>query len=132
MAKKGYIEGFYGKLMKPKDRELLLNTLSDLRMNFYVYGPKEDKFHRNNWEDLYPDLILQELSTLKSFASEKGIRFYMALSPNIGMDRTRGLKLKKLEMKISQFLDVGVEDFAIFFDDIDNERDKKKSHRSIR
>ena len=42
MLKKGYIEGFYGRLMSLNDRTILLNKLSELSMDFYVYGPKED------------------------------------------------------------------------------------------
>ena len=50
MLKKGYIEGFYGRLMSLNDRTILLKKLSELSMDFYVYGPKEDPYHRSKWQ----------------------------------------------------------------------------------
>ena len=54
MLKKGYIEGFYGRFMSMNDRTILLKKLSELSMDFYIYGPKEDPYHRSNWTSIYP------------------------------------------------------------------------------
>ena len=83
MLKKGYIEGFYGRLMSQQDRNLILNSLAELSMDFYLYGPKEDPFHRSNWSSIYPKDKVEELENFRLQGEKLGIRTYMALSPLI-------------------------------------------------
>ena len=71
MLKKGYIEGFYGRLLDWQGRSMLLDTLSELSMDFYIYGPKEDRFLRKDWQILYPKEILEDL---KNEVSQNRIR----------------------------------------------------------
>ena len=122
MLKKGYIEGFYGRLMSQQDRNLILNSLAELSMDFYLYGPKEDPFHRSNWSSLYPKDKVEELENFRLQGEKLGIRTYMALSPLISPkdDLKRGID--KILNKIKQFKDLGFKDFAIFFDDINFEK----------
>ena len=122
MLKKGYIEGFYGRLMSQQDRNLILNSLAELSMDFYLYGPKEDPFHRSSWSSLYPKDKVEELENFRLQGEKLGIRTYMALSPLISPkdDLKRGID--KILNKIKQFKDLGFKDFAIFFDDISFEK----------
>ena len=122
MLKKGYIEGFYGRLMSQQDRNLILNSLAELSMDFYLYGPKEDPFHRSSWSSLYPKDKVEELENFRLKGEKLGIRTYMALSPLISPkdDLKRGID--KILNKIKQFKDLGFKDFAIFFDDISFEK----------
>ena len=122
MLKKGYIEGFYGRLMSQQDRNLILNSLAQLSIDFYLYGPKEDPFHRSNWSSLYPKDKVEELENFRLQGEKLGIRTYMALSPLISPkdDLKRGID--KILNKIKQFKDLGFKDFAIFFDDINFEK----------
>jgi len=122
MLKKGYIEGFYGRLMSQQDRNLILNSLAELSMDFYLYGPKEDPFHRSSWSSLYPKDKVEELENFRLKGEKLGIRTYMALSPLISPkdDLKRGID--KVLNKIKQFKDLGFKDFAIFFDDISFEK----------
>ena len=46
---KGYIEGYYGKLLSWKERNEVLDVLAKNNMNFYFYCPKEDINHRLKW-----------------------------------------------------------------------------------
>ena len=39
---RGYIEGYYGKLLSFEDRHKLLVCLENLSMDSYLYAPKED------------------------------------------------------------------------------------------
>ena len=50
---KGYIEGFYGKLLSWDNRIKILEALSKNKMNFYFYCPKEDIHNRKNWKINY-------------------------------------------------------------------------------
>ena len=74
MFLKGYLEGYYGRLMSWEDRLIILQMLSKLEMNLYIYGPKEDPYHRIKWSTPYPDHELQELRDFKEESSKFGIK----------------------------------------------------------
>ena len=46
---RGYIEGYYGRLLSWPERHDLLGTMHNLGMNAYLYAPKEDACHRIRW-----------------------------------------------------------------------------------
>ena len=46
---KGYIEGYYGRLFSQDERAKVINHMGKLKMDFYLYGPKEDLYHRIEW-----------------------------------------------------------------------------------
>ena len=133
MLNKGYIEGFYGRLMSLQDRTLILNKLSELSMDFYIYGPKEDPFHRSSWSSIYPEDKTEDLQKFKEIGEKLGIRTYMALSPLISPKDNLKEGIKSIDKKIKQFKDIGFKDFAIFFDDVDFERNEilAKTHSDI-
>ena len=63
---KGYIEGYYGRFFSEHERCKVLNHMGKLNMDFYLYGPKEDPFHRVSWEKPYPvskEKILKVMAT---------------------------------------------------------------------
>ena len=122
MIIKGYIEGYYGRLMSWEDRSFLLKTLSKLSMDFYIYGPKEDPFHRSDWSTPYPDDTLIKFQSFRQEASTLGVRPYFALSPGLPSGKNKQAEHKALKEKIKQLVNVGFDDFAIFFDDLDSER----------
>ena len=133
MLNKGYIEGFYGRLMSLQDRTLILNKLSELSMDFYIYGPKEDPFHRSSWSSIYPEDKTEDLQKFKEIGEKLGIKTYMALSPLISPKDNLKEGIKSIDKKIKQFKDIGFKDFAIFFDDVDFERNEilAKTHSDI-
>ncbi len=82
---KGYIEGYYGRFFSEQDRCKVLDHMGKLNMDFYLYGPKEDSFHRVNWEKPYPD---SEIKTLKSFirdSKKNSVTPVFALSPGMNI-----------------------------------------------
>ena len=48
----GYIEGFYGQLLKWPERHLIIKKLANCKFNTYFYCPKEDINHRLNWKQI--------------------------------------------------------------------------------
>ena len=52
-------------------------------MNMYMYAPKDDYKHRQNWRELYTSRELIELRELTEEASRRQIRFVYALSPGL-------------------------------------------------
>ena len=43
---RGIVEGFYGKPWDFEDRMDLLRYFGKLKLNTYIYGPKDDPYHR--------------------------------------------------------------------------------------
>lgn len=129
----GYLEAYYGRLLSWEERSSLLSTLSQLEMNLYIYGPKEDPYHRIDWAELYPDNELQNFKNFRKEAFELGISPYFSLSPGLTYGQDEKLDLDRLKRKYSQLQSVGFTDFAIFFDDIESERNENlgRQHGSI-
>ena len=124
MILKGYLEGYYGRLLSWNDRSMLLEKLSALGMDFYIYGPKEDPYHRIKWSESYPDETLNYFKTFHNKALKEGIRPYFSLSPGLTYGKNKENDLKNIIAKIKQLKDIGFTDFAIFFDDINFEKNR--------
>lgn len=66
-------------------------------MNTYVYAPKDDPLHRNNWRGLYTeDQIENEIKPQAEAGNKSKVRFVYALAPfhNDGEARGQALPLR--------------------------------------
>ena len=50
-AQRGVIEGFYGNPWSDADRKSQFDFYGRNKLNIYVYGPKDDPYHRTQWRD---------------------------------------------------------------------------------
>ena len=121
---KGYIEGYYGRLFSQEERSLLLRHMGKLKMDFYLYGPKEDPYHRVLWEKPYPSKYEKVLEDFVKQSKKNKIRPVFAISPGLKGNKSTAHYRKFLAIKIKQAKRLGFEEFAIFFDDIDHKRDE--------
>ena len=130
---KGYIEGYYGRLFSKDSREKLINHMGSLKMDFYLYGPKEDLYHRIEWQKTYPVEQQKILRALTSQCKKNKIRPIFAISPGLKSSQASLSDKRNLISKIKQAKKLGFEEFAIFFDDIEHKRDQDlaKSHIEI-
>ena len=80
---KGYIEGYYGKLLTWNERMEILDVLSKNNMNFYFYCPKEDVNQRFKWKEKYTSKWLKNFSKFNKHASEKNINVIVGISPGL-------------------------------------------------
>jgi len=117
----GVVEGFYGKTYSFYERCDLIKFLSDLKLNTYVYGPKSDPYHREEYYKLYPPAQIKEFETLNNLAQEYRIRFNYALSPGPEPE------IKSILKKIKSMMKIGIENYSIFYDDIKIKLDKKSA-----
>ena len=81
LEKRGVIEGFYGIPWSFEERMSMIEFLSAIGMNQYVYAPKDDPYHNIKWREAYPDDKLAEISKLESLSEKKGIDFVWAIHP---------------------------------------------------
>ncbi len=117
VAWRGVVEGFYGTPWSHSARLSQLDFYGKHKMNVYIYGPKDDPYHRDHWRDPYPEAEGRLISELAEHARQQGVNFYWAIHPGVDIKWTtqdRDALVHKLEL----MYDLGVRAFAVFFDDI--------------
>jgi hyaluronoglucosaminidase len=114
---RGVIEGFYGPPYTFEQRRDLVRFLPRAGLNAYVYAPKLDPLHREDWRDPYPQEFLDHFRELASIGSESGVAFAYALAPGQSFDPAIG-DTERVREKLRSLFDVGVRHFCLFFDDI--------------
>ena len=124
VADRGLVEGYYGNPYSDADRKSLLEFFGRMKMNVYIYGPKDDPYHRGKWREDYPADTAQMLSDLAATAAKHKVRFVWAMHPGKDIqwtDADRKASINKLEKMYA----LGVRAFAIFFDDIEGAEQRK-------
>lgn len=115
----GVVEGFYGKPWTFEQRHDLFRTLRQMRLNSFMYAPKDDGKHRAKWRQLYNEAEAQELRSLIEEAKLNGIDFYYSLAPGLDMVYSDQEEIDCLTNKFDQLVELGCQSFAILFDDIE-------------
>lgn len=124
----GVVEGFYGKPWSFDQRKDLFKQLKDLKLNSFMYAPKDDLKHRAKWRQLYSETEASALRDLIQEAKSHNIEFYYSLAPGLDMVYSDPGEMETMKQKFDQLVALGCESFAILFDDIEpimNERDAK-------
>lgn len=115
---RGVVEGFYGTPWSHQARLSQLEFYGKNKMNTYIYGPKNDPYHRApKWRQPYPKKEAAQLQELVTVAQSNEVNFIWAIHP--GQDikwnhQDRDMLLAKFE----KMYQLGVRSFAVFFDDI--------------
>jgi len=126
---KGIVEGFYGRPWTHEERLDMTAFMSEIGMNAYMYAPKDDPYHRENWRNPYPSKKLDCLRELASHAASHGVSFVFAVSPGMSIRYSDKRDLDAFMQKLKSLYGAGVRDFAILYDDIpdalSNEEDRK-------
>ena len=114
---RGTVEGFYGTPWSHEARKSQLEFYGRNKMNVYIYGPKDDPWHRDKWREAYPEAEANRIAELVNVAKANGVNFYWAIHPGVDIkwnDEDRDYLMAKLEIMYQ----LGVRSFAVFFDDI--------------
>lgn len=117
-AERGYIEGFYGSPWSFENRCEMLRMMSFYGMNTHYYAPKDDPYHRDKWDELYPEKELYELAKLLEICNENFVDFYFCIAPGLSMKYSSEDDFGKLTCKAEQLYSVGVRNFGLLLDDI--------------
>lgn len=120
---RGVIEGFYGNPWSHEDRLRQFDFYGKQKMNTYVYGPKDDPYHRKHWREPYPEDEAAKLKELVECARKNKVQFVWAVHP--GGDIQWNLEDSMAVCnKLEAMYKLGVRSFAVFFDDISGEGSK--------
>ena len=115
----GVAEGFYGKPWSLAQRRRLFSWMQSWGLDTYLYAPKDDLKHRMRWRELYDAIEATDLKNLINDCRARGIKFIYALAPGLDFNRANPQDAPALFAKAKQLLDLGCEDFAILYDDLD-------------
>lgn len=125
---RGVVEGFYGEAWTFEQREDLMDFCRVHNLNAYIYAPKDDLYHRSKWRESYPLETMDALKDLVTVSKAHGVRFIFAVSPGLDLNY-KGSKgeadFNSMMKKLEAMYQIGVRDFAIFFDDL---KDDKGNH----
>lgn len=113
----GIIEGFYGVPWSWEARAHNVRFLAPHGYRSYMYAPKGDPFLRLRWKEDHPEDITQGLRQLRSVCRDAGVRFGCGISPVLRNGFDTG-EQDALGRKIDFLDDVGIDDFALLFDDM--------------
>jgi hyaluronoglucosaminidase len=115
---KGALEGFYGVYYTFEERTELLQFLGQQGYNLYIYGPKNDRQHRNRWREPYPDYVMKQFADNVAAAKEAGIAFCYSIGSGVDMSYSSEEEFRIITDKFDAFYRIGVRDFSILLDDI--------------
>ena len=79
----GIIEGFYGRPWTWDERADVMRWCHDHGMTDYIYAPKDDPKHREQWRDPYDADVLDGFARL---VGEKTLRVGFGISPGLSID----------------------------------------------
>lgn len=118
MPLRGSIEGFYGPPWSHEDRLSQLEFYGNNKMNAYIYAPKDDPYHRNQWREPYPENELAKIQELIHTSQKNHVNFTFSLSPGNTVCYSGDEDFEFLMEKMETMWDLGVRSYAIFLDDI--------------
>jgi hypothetical protein len=115
---RGIVEGFYGPPWSHADRLDVLRFEGQHGMNIYIYGPKDDPYHRKLWREPYPPDQMQHLGALAAAAHENFVDLSFAISPGLSMTYSSEADFQTLAHKLESVGKLGISNFALFLDDV--------------
>ncbi|HMQ32999.1 MAG TPA: protein O-GlcNAcase [Chloroflexaceae bacterium] len=115
---RGVVEGFYGPPYTCAERDDLIAWMGRRGLNYYLYGPKNDRQHRGRWREPYPAETMAQFGATVRAAEAAGVSFAYALSPSVSMVYSSPDELGLVTAKLGAFYELGVRAFSLFFDDI--------------
>jgi len=118
---RGTVEGFYGTPWSFNDRIEQLRFYGKIKMNTYIYGPKDDPYHSSpSWREPYPAAEAKQIEALVAEANRNKVDFVWAIHPGKDIQWNKNDSIAVLN-KFEMMYGLGIRSFAVFFDDISGE-----------
>ncbi len=117
VVQRGLVEGYYGNPYSEANRMSLFEFFGRQKMNMYIYGPKDDVYHRGQWRENYPADQAEKIKQYVEAAKANKVDFVWAIHPgeNIQWNKADSVNIVN---KLKAMYDLGVRTFAVFFDDV--------------
>ena len=120
VPQRGLVEGYYGNPYSKENRMGLFDMFGQLKMNVYIYGPKDDAYHKSKWREEYPAALAAQITEYVNTAKANKVEFVWAIHPGEDIqwnDTDRANIVNKLKAMCK----LGVRTFAVFWDDLWND-----------
>lgn len=114
---RGLVEGYYGNPYSHADRLKMFEFFGQNKMNVYIYGPKDDPYHKAQWRVPYPAAEAAKMVQLVTTARKNNVQFVWAIHPGSDIQWTKADSVA-LKTKFEAMYNLGVRAFSVFFDDI--------------
>lgn len=114
----GVIEGFYGPYYSAAQRQDLIRFLGEQGFNLYIYAPKNDRCHRDDWRRPYSTAEMARFAETIAVADKAGLTFCYALSPSAGLHYADPGEFATITAKLEAFYRLGARAFALLLDDV--------------
>lgn len=115
---RGVVEGFYGPAYSHAERLAFIEDIGRFGMNRYLYAPKDDPLHREQWRTPYPDTAMDEFSQLITCGHAAGVSVGFAISPGLSIRYSDPTDTSALTSKFLAFRELGSRFFALALDDV--------------
>ena len=115
---RGIVEGYYGHPWSHADRLWMIGRMADWGMNTFVYAPKEDPLHREQWRTPYPEDTLAQFAELIGHGDARGIRVGFAIAPGLSIEYASEDDRLALRRKLADFAAIGARFFCLALDDV--------------
>ena len=121
---RGYIEGYYGRLLDWDDRARIIEQIATLGMNAFFYAPKEDRCHRFDWRRPWDADWIAAFSRFCEKAHRHNVCLLGGIAPGLDYDaHDDAAEFARLLTKAQQLRDSGAHAVVLMFDDIDEPSD---------
>ncbi len=127
---RGVVEGFYGNAWSFEDRASQFEFYGRHKLDTYIYGPKDDPYHRSRWREPYPEKEAENIRRLVELASRNKVNFVWSLHP-AGDHSWDEADNRAAIAKMEQLYGLGVRHFAVFFDDVFGDHADGKQHKAM-
>ncbi|MBM4355775.1 MAG: hypothetical protein FJ109_18625 [Deltaproteobacteria bacterium] len=114
----GVVEGFYGRPWTWDERMGVLRLMAALGMNHYVYAPKDDPLHREQWRVPCPAAELSHLACLLREAQALSLEASFGISPGLSMVPDSEADFEALTGKLASVVALGFTSVTLLMDDI--------------
>ncbi|WP_394618661.1 beta-N-acetylglucosaminidase domain-containing protein [Lentzea sp. JNUCC 0626] len=118
MKVRGVVEGSYGDMWSHDDEMDQMEFYGRVKFNSFIYAPKDDPYHRDNWKQLYPAARRAELAELVASAAQNHVKFTYALAPGLSICYSGAADYTALTAKYKSLYDIGVRSFSLPLDDL--------------
>lgn len=120
VPQRGLVEGYYGNPYSKENRMGLFEMFGRQKMNVYIYGPKDDAYHKSKWREEYPAAQAAQITEYVNAAKANKVEFVWAIHPGEDI-QWNDTDRENIVNKLKAMCKLGVRTFAVFWDDLWND-----------